>query len=77
MRTHLFLSLENSMILVTGVPGQLGNAVACRLLERIDAADMRDDQPNQTSSDLGTLLGRDPASLTEGPREVCAPAETR
>jgi len=35
-------------------------------------ADMRDGQLDETSSDLVTLLGREPAGLTEGLREVFA-----
>lgn len=36
-------------------------------------ADMRDGQLNETSPDLGMLLGRSPASLTNGLREVFTP----
>jgi len=51
----------------------LPDAVARRTLGFF--ADMHDGQLNQTSSDLGTLLGREPASLTEGLREVFAPTQ--
>jgi uncharacterized protein YbjT (DUF2867 family) len=48
----------------------LPEAVARRTLGFF--TDMRDGQLNQTSSDLVTLLGREPAGLTEGLREVFA-----
>ena len=47
-----------------GVPEHLGR----RFLGF--SCDMRDNQLDETSSDLKTLLGRPPATLGEGPREV-------